>query len=166
MCGLNRFRQTPGKIKGKCKVFAYNDCKIITLLFKEWNTDVEILEKAKGWEPILWFRCGPGNYTVIIKGHVVRQKTEIESFFLYFSSFSVFYVDWSSWQVFVNHGHFLLSNHKFWLLGLVNRKRKRGLSFLNKNSLELVQKVVLTHHVDSNTSKPPPEVQSIAKNHN
>ena len=124
-----------------------------------WNP-----RKRKGCEPILWFRCGPSNYAVIIKDHVkAEQKAEIESFFIYLcsSQFLMLIGHHCKFLYLYSYGHFLVSNHKFWLLGLVNLKGKRGLSISNKNLLELVQKVVLTHHVDSNSSKPPPEVQKV-----
>ena len=60
------------------------------------STDADLLQAAKGKMPILWFTCGDDNFAVVVEGHVFRQKSELESFFTYFSSFSVFDVDWCS----------------------------------------------------------------------
>ena len=57
-------------------------------------TDSDMMERAKGCILILWFKCGEDNYAVAIEEHVFRQKSEAESFHTYFSSFSVFDVDW------------------------------------------------------------------------
>ena len=42
----------------------------------------------------MWFDCGNNNYAIAIEGHIFRQKSESKSFYMYFSSFSVFDVDW------------------------------------------------------------------------
>ena len=45
--------------------------------------------------PIVWFKIGQ-KYAVVIEGHVFTQNTEFESFFVYFTSFSIFCVQWDS----------------------------------------------------------------------
>ena len=45
--------------------------------------------------PIAWFKCG-SKFAIVIEGKIFNQTTEFESFFMYFSSFSIYSIQWDS----------------------------------------------------------------------
>ena len=52
--------------------------------------------------PIAWFRVGDA-FAVVIDGCVLRQDSELHSFYVYFSSFTIFDVSWIHRAVKVIH---------------------------------------------------------------
>ena len=59
-------------------------------LFQENSNDQAIIDMAKQIDSsVVWFKTGSA-FAVVIHGHIFRQKTEFEAFFVYTTCFSVF----------------------------------------------------------------------------
>ena len=75
--------------------------------------------------PIVWFKIGQ-NYAIVIEGHVFTQKNEFESFFMYFTSFSIFCVQWDSMRNMDGS--------------------TKAIGFPNRGALELIHWYILWHY--------------------
>ena len=59
-------------------------------LFQENSNDQAIIDMAQQIDSsVVWFKTGSA-FAVVIHGHIFRQKTEFEAFFVYTTCFSVF----------------------------------------------------------------------------
>ena len=113
--------------------------------------------------PVMWFKLEDEYAVVVDNGkQVFRQTTVADSFITYFTSFSVFGIDWNQMmKVFYNQVVFL-----FWVtqtsmfLPLQNGKKTKQ-AVPNRKSLEFVHAVILTKRLDYTKVKLPPGVMKL-----
>ena len=67
--------------------------------------------------PVVWFKIGHA-FAVVIEGELFTQSNEFDSFFVYFTSFSVYGIQWDS------------------MCNLNGSKKRQG--FPNRKCLELI----------------------------